>query len=525
MNEEAAPTPTLRKPRIFYPILFAVFPILSIYSANLELVPGQSIVRPLLFVVAVAIGLWILLGFVLKSFERAALTSSFVIAACFLFSRFVVALRLPFYLNYLAPILWAIILIAGSILAAKRAAKGHKLLNVLSLALVLTSVVQIAIGVLQSSILRPAIQRSGVKTGTNLAIRPDIIYIILDGYGRSDALQRAMGYSSEAFVEGLEKRGFYVAKDAHSNYCQTELSVASSLNMEFIPDLLPKVGRRESNRSPLDVIIDFNRVALYLRERGYSYAAITTGFPPLQFYSADVNLKSQIGLNLIESAVVQMTPFSTVPSVERSMYDRRRETILDAFTTLETLSSNALTPRFTVVHILAPHPPFVFEANGEPRPHHGSFGFFDGSDYMENVSTAKDYRNGYTGQAEYIGTRTLQAIDALLAGSGPKPVILVQGDHGSKLRLNQSSLAKTDVNECFPNLSAYYVPEAVEKNLYAGITPVNSFRVLFNGLFDDKFDLKPDQSWYSTYPSPYDFTEVTSQIADHTKMSSVPLPR
>jgi hypothetical protein len=523
--EEPIPTLKERKLRIFYPVLFAIFPILSIYSANLSLVPGDEIIRPVLIVLAVTISLWGALSLFMRSIPCGAVTSAFLVSMCFLYSRLVALMNFSPYYESCGLYIWIALSIVGALIVAWKAANFHKLLNVLSAMLVLAAGGQIGIGLLRSAILRPVIQRGDITTGTNLSIRPDIIYVILDGYGRSDALKRALDYSSDNFVQGLEKRGFYVAKDAHANYCQTELSVASSLNMNFVPELLPKISSKETNRSPLDVIIDNNQVALYLRERGYTFSAITTGFPPLQFKSADVNLRSHAGMNLIESALIQQTPFAGVPGLYGSMFARRRDNILSAFATLETLSAQALNPRFTVVHILAPHPPFVFGSHGEVRARKGSFGFFDGSDYMLNVSTAKDYRDGYVGQAEFIGNRTLKALDKMLARSSSKPVILIQGDHGSKLRLDQAFFNKTDFNECFPNLSAFYVPESVRKNLYPGMTPVNSFRVLFNGLFDDKLELKPDRSWYSSFPFPYDFMEVTNRLVDHTKMASLPLPR
>jgi hypothetical protein len=144
---------------------------------------------------------------------------------------------------------------------------------------------------------------------------------------------------------------------------------------------------------------------------------------------------------------------------------------------------------------------------------------------MQKISTRADYRNGYIGQATYIGKQILNCLDAILESDGPKPVILIQGDHGSKMRLDQESLERTDINECFPNLSSFYVPESVRTRLYDGITPVNTFRVLFDGLFGENYPLLPDKSWYSTFPKPYDFTDVTGKIADHTKMADMPLPK
>ncbi|MBC8063721.1 MAG: hypothetical protein H7Y17_02745 [Chlorobia bacterium] len=131
---------------------------------------------------------------------------------------------------------------------------------------------------------------------------------------------------------------------------------------------------------------------------------------------------------------------------------------------------------------------------------------------MEFVGNTEEYRAGYADQAKFVGKQMLSAIDKLLASSKEQPVIILQGDHGPKKGLDQASLAKTDVNECFPILNAYLVPEAVKSKLYPGITPVNTFRAIFREMFGDSLPNLPDRSWYSPYPQPLEFTEVTSQV-------------
>jgi hypothetical protein len=58
------------------------------------------------------------------------------------------------------------------------------------------------------------------------------------------------------------------------------------------------------------------------------------------------------------------------------------------------------------------------------------------------------------------------------------------------------------------NLIAYYFPNGGARVLYPTITPVNTFRLVLNTYFGQKFPLLPDASYYSTYDHPYKFTEV-----------------
>ncbi len=526
MTESDATTsqPTTRpEPRIYYPFLFAVFPILSLYSANLVIIPATMMIRPLAIALGVTAILWAVAYAIFRKSGRSAVLVATILGFAYSFTW-----QTTLYHNQDLPVETYMFVWCGllAILAALMTWKWkwHGLLNLLSSILVVVAVAQIAFGLFQ-------ISRVKVKSADHLSAvgkvegpKPDIIYIILDGYGRSDALKRALNFNNDDFIDGLEKRGFYVAKDGHSNYCQTELSVCSSLNMGFIQDMIPPELVKTDDRDPLRSLTDESAVAKYLREKGYIYAAITTGFPPLSFDSADVNLKTKSGYSLIEAALIEMTPLKSLEATSNSLFAQKRENLLSAFDQLDSLAVKDPLPRFVMVHILAPHPPFVFDAQGNVPKKLSNYGFWDGSDYMEHVGTAQQYRDGYVGQATYIGQRLLKSLDTLLADSKQKPVIIVQGDHGSKLRLDQATLDRTDVNECFPNLNAFFVPDAVREKLYPGITPVNSFRLLFNGLFEDSLPTKPDKSWYSSFPQPYQFVDVTDRIATHEKMATVPVP-
>ncbi len=510
--------------KIVYPVLFALFPMLSIYSTNLAMIPLVTLLRPAMTISIISVLLWLLCGFGLKSTSRGAICSTVAITLCYLYPKVQLMSRSFYIPNQYEVWIWSFLTLALSGLSAWKFT-WHRLANFLSIALVSITFAQICFTLFQAVQYRPDTPSTLGSNSKAPIRRPDIIYIILDGYGRSDALKRSLGYDNSKFINGLAKLGFFVASNSRSNYCQTELSVGSSLNLDFIQNLLPKVDANNGDRLALGELINHNAASLYLKAKGYSFRAITTDFPPLQFESADVNMRSRAGLTMIESALLQISPWANDGRAVDSQFVKRRYDLTAAFDAISKLKTRDIVPRFVVAHILAPHPPFVFGANGETVPRKGLFGLWDGSDYLEHVSNEADYTTGYVGQAEYIGTKILSAIDSVLSSRGEKPVIIIQGDHGSKLRLDQNSLVKTDLNECFPILNAYYVPNSVRKVLYPSISPVNSFRAVFNGLFQENYQLKPDLSWYSTYPLPYDMTDVTNQIADSSKLKYVQLPK
>jgi hypothetical protein len=77
-------------------------------------------------------------------------------------------------------------------------------------------------------------------------------------------------------------------------------------------------------------------------------------------------------------------------------------------------------------------------------------------------------------------------------------VIIIQGDHGP---------AQLEKENRMGILNAYYFPNKKDA-LYATITPVNTFRVVFNTFFGTNLELLTDTSYYSKYSKPYGFETI-----------------
>ncbi|HWD41520.1 MAG TPA: sulfatase-like hydrolase/transferase [Fimbriimonas sp.] len=506
MADEVSPAKSADRAWPVHPLFVATFPVLSVYSANVSLVPLHDLWRPLGVALGGALAVWIVLLIPYRNLRRSAVATTVFCALFLLYSIVGVRIGLDGF-----PWVWCFIALAAGVIASLFI-RSTWFLNLAATLLVVMASGDIAIKEIRIAGEEARIAREDqVATKAN-AVQPDIIYMILDGYGRADMLKRVMGFDNSPFTDGLQKRGFYVVPKSHSNYVQTEISLASSLNMRLIPSLLPSLPRDTEDHSPFDKLITTNSLAAFLRKQGYRTISITSGFPPIEFPNSDLWLRSATQLTLFEGSLLQMTPISEETDSGGSQFVWRRGAILDTFKNLQDLSFPTPRPRFFFIHVLAPHPPFVFGPNGEVQPHHGPFGYWDGSDYMEYAGTPQTYRNGYVGQVQYLNKQVLATVDSLLKNAKTPPVIVIQGDHGSKLRLDQSSLAKTDVTECFQNLEALYVPQAVRAKLYPTLTPVNEFRIILDTLFGTKMPLLPDKSWYSPFPHPMEFTEVTDRI-------------
>lgn len=104
---------------------------------------------------------------------------------------------------------------------------------------------------------------------------------------------------------------------------------------------------------------------------------------------------------------------------------------------------------------------------------------------------------GYTDQVQFLNSRLEVRIDEILKQSDPAPIIILQGDHGHRIKdTDGASLLKTVLLNMFANLSAFYLPEGKDQSLYASISNVNTFRVILGEYFNAHLGLLPDENYY-----------------------------
>jgi hypothetical protein len=174
-------------------------------------------------------------------------------------------------------------------------------------------------------------------------------------------------------------------------------------------------------------------------------------------------------------------------------------------------------PLFVFAHVLCPHTPFAFEADGRPLPK--SQVILDdrlGSGGVKRDALVKAYRS----QVQFVNERIETAIAAILARSRTPPIIILQSDHGSEMTLNQSNPSAAGIRERMAILSAYYVPREIRAQLYPRISPVNTFRIILGQYFSRAWARLPDDSYFSTWASPYEFTPVNGVLRTEDRAAS-----
>jgi hypothetical protein len=113
-----------------------------------------------------------------------------------------------------------------------------------------------------------------------------------------------------------------------------------------------------------------------------------------------------------------------------------------------------------------------------------------------------------------VNKRVEEDIDYILAHSPTRPIIIVQGDHGSTFTLPDvmtNDAMDEFAKERLPILNAYYVPEPMQAKLRSDITPDNSFRLLFNTCLGEHFEMLPEKHVVGWYPDEQ-MREVTQVV-------------
>ncbi len=336
---------------------------------------------------------------------------------------------------------------------------------------------------------------------------PDIYYIILDGYTRADVLRELYHYDNSEFLNELEKRGFYVAKSSRSNYTDTVHSIASSLNMVHI-NTLPEFVRQNGNISSeevlkniLSVLVQSNQVNTFLRQQGYSIVGFDSSYDLINITTADYYEHSpKIGRVNPQAAFELMFMDTTIGKLYfklrgkdykplQSLFDEHRERVLYTFSNLAKFSDREGS-YFIYAHIISPHAPYIFGPNGEVRSGVDPFTLLDqqgGEQWDPNL---------YRDQVIYINKLVIKTIDQILENSNPKPIIILQADHSSRVSGEREQSNELRMQLLFPILNAYYLPDGDKSQLlYSSITPVNSFRIIFNHYFGANFELLEDYSY------------------------------
>jgi hypothetical protein len=511
---------------VIHPFLFAIFFVLALYSANGDEVSFSQVLPPLAVVVACTAAVLFLAWLLVRSITKAAFLTSIAVVLCLSYGHAVnlVAKTPGSGFNFFTPLsglailiwlLWVVILAISVYFIRwywrkrwnRSIGKLTTLLNVVSAVLIVTPVITIIVQEAQGSAhhtATPDIDDIQLSAPEN---PPDIYYIILDRYASAASLQEKLGFDNSEFLDYLSSKGFYVASESRDNYLSTQHSLASSLNMEYLDEVAEDVGPTATDLKPLYSMLEDYKVWRLLKSAGYEFTHMGSWWEPTRENKyADVNinyggtLPEFSRLLLKTSAIDPLGRLFGLWGDERQVQYERVKYEFDRMSEIPEREG----PTFVFAHFLTPHPDYVFKSNGDFLP------------TQEALKRSLETR--YLDQLLATNQMVEATIDRLLADSETPPIIIIQADEGpypdfmDAFGWTQSQGNDLDLRVKSGILNAYYFPGVDSGVFYPSITPVNSFRELFNLYFGANLDLLPDKYYYWYPGQPYNFIDVTPYL-------------
>lgn len=500
----------IKNPTLLHPFLISLYSVLGLIAVNISQVDLVSTIRVILLVVFAAGLFYLIINRTVDDKYQAALVTSWLLVMFFSYGHVYEALESSSgWTNQIGRhrvliLIWIGISALGTWLILKRLKPGNELNRIVSvIALIMIGVSQIQtvsyqVGLFQLVRTTNENQFSQFTNGPEeigkpLKDPPDVYYIILDGYSRDDVL-KLEGFNNSEFIRSLSDRGFYVAECSQSNYAETPLSISSSLNMDYIEEFAPAYVKHKFNTAGLGQFIRRSKAREVFNSLGYKFASFETGVPWDEITDADMYITSKeinetwlkkfLTINSFENMYIRTTLlriitefkgeflsnlFTEIQTPEKTQYERVIST-MDQLRDLYTIPG----PKFVFAHIVSPHVPYIFGEDGQ-------------------YQTTENYIPGYFNNIHYLNKRTLEVVDSLIKNSSQPPIIIIQADHSS--------------NETYKHaiLNAYFLPSGGKQKLFPSISPVNTFRVVFDYYFGKQFPLLSDVSHYSKYTDVYNF--------------------
>ncbi len=517
------PTPNATKPAtgllvVLHPFLFALFPPVSVWSIQ----PSQVLFWELGVTVAAALliagAMLVLMRVLLHDWAKAAVGATCALVWFYSYGYGNVlnivlhTYDLPLVTHRLAVTLGAVAMFGGIFyLYCIRDLPGKIVsgLNTIAMCAMAGPLLYVAIAAATS----PTAFRSEVPAGTPAPpeftlTKPDkprdIYYLVFDRYARADTLKNQFEYDNEPFLEELRKRGFFVAEQARANYPKTEISMSSALNLTMH-------GETVAPKSHYIDLMHNNVAGRALKGAGYRYYHLGVMLDGIRSNpQADYSYRFSYMPTEYTDVMSEFTALFPLVALRG-----HRDRVLEKLDMLERLPAvKTSQPKFVYGHFLVPHEPWKFNA--------------DGTDAME-ASAQRSNRENYRQQLVYTNKRILQLLDKLQSGPGPAPIIVIQADEGPELKYagDRQLPALEKMRKRSGVLCAYYLPERNTAEIVpADVTPVNSFRIVFNEYFGTKLPMLENRTFYWEHPTVKGKPSVLkiTKLLDVTQELTAPAP-
>jgi len=493
----------------FHHLIFALLPVLFLFLDNIHEIPFDDILFPLLISFLIVVIPWLFLKKFIGERKSAVILSLIILLVMiFAFVRSeliyheIVEIRFLTKNIILIPI-FSIIAIFGVFYIKRKNFSSNitSILNVVSITVISMIILNFGIFYMENDLSFQESQKLldvSIFEANDSIQKPDVYLLLLDAYSGDITLKNDFEFDNFEFYEQLTERGFLVQKDSLSNYPNTALSMPSIMNMNYL-DFIPKLQGEESKDLRLtQQLWKENKVMQVFHANEYQIYSFHGRSGSSSDMVSENFCKYEFDLNpeLMGALVGHYVPISLVriTFLETQHYD----TITCALDTMINFEKKTDDPIYVHMHIRFPHPPLVFDS--------------DGNKIDEPISTNRfdsELKDAYLQQLIFANKKTIEIVDSIKQKNSDA-IIIVMSDHGGRFGVNWYDPSEIDYFRALSNLNAVYFPG--KDHFSMDISPVNLFRIIFNLYFESDYDiLEEKQIWYVP-EKPFNHTDITEII-------------
>jgi hypothetical protein len=436
------------------------------------------------------------------SVPRALSVATILTFLVFSYEAFIDLLSSEFHLSGKDSRIIYLITVGGILIAAWRISRYEPARVTVSVSAGLLTIM--AIGSLLPSLLarfevfsatqQVALAKPDARESTAVLSNENVYYVILDAYGGKDALRKYVDYDISPFIQEMEGLGYISIGSARANYTVTYLSIAATLNMNYIvsEDSSKYVDRGHFypatlRQSKLPALIT------KIGASGYNFIHVGNGWAPCRanLYIACLNNDTDSS-TFYDVFDRYLAPTRLIPNIRRSIFPslvHDADALRPLSGAIEYIAvSNQ--PTFTFVHHLIPHEPLHSDCS------------------LSNTEMSKDqYRNSIrcVNLAVLAFAQRIHELD-------PHSIVVIQADHGSGFDANwKGSLAgwsDSAIDERASILNLVRVPDSCRSWVRQDLSPINTMRLVEGCLERRTPDYLAEHTYLATYENSPDFGVV-----------------
>lgn len=484
----------------YHVILWPVLPILALYVNNFGTVDlsGRALFcMATIFALPTAILYGVSLLWKRKHLACCLLISLFWIMFFAIGQIVKPAMASGFRYRYLMLIYLLTLLGGGFFLfrSKSRMVLPTKIVNRMSLAFLIILCGHLAIKILPLLNATEEINRKITLKIAPTAEKRDVYYFLVDGYPGNKIVQSCYNFDNTSFTSYLKSKGCWVP-EGFANYLHTRLVIPSLFLMDYVQNWIPKdVSYAKATQIVREGPAEHPLIQV-MRQAGYEIIINRSSYIPSGVYRSDLvshGKMSNMSTDSVQTIAnfIDVTPaFPYFNEILKQFTLYSEPKIFEYFT--ETLSEKHDKPRLYFAHILLPHPPVRFSA--------------DGSELAPPSFAMRNMRDwaapGMVGQFEYLNSELMSFVEkATQLSADRQPVILIHSDHGSATRGQTIEAWQNPTNGLLAErtsiLYAAYLPGRDIKNFPKRTSPINMFRLFIREYLDPTFPLLENKSYFT----------------------------